>query len=425
MNRVNSYLEEICSVIKCKEVHDEIKEEMKGHIEELSLEYIDNGYEKEEAYKLAIRDMGDSGEIGFKLNKVYEKKIEYKTLIIGILLSLFGIVVNFLITSNLMRRYENQTVKSIVHFLLGIGVFLGIYYFDYRKLEKYSYHIYGISTVVGVFSAFILKGGAWTIGSEITLGPLIMLLYSISISGIINNMNFKDKGNTFKLIGIFILSNYILFLEMNKIYAVIFTFVFIVLTIKNCKNKAIPVIFIFSVVSGGLLYCFREPYRLARLISFMDSTDIHSNLGYIHNIISKIMYSSQFIGGTLNQELINMISFDANGFIFTLILCYFGWAAALFIMVLSIIFIISLFRNMKLIKNNYGKNIILGITISFLIQFAISIIMCLNLAPVIVVVLPFIGYGGTSMIINMAMLGLISSIYSRKNLKKSLNKISL
>lgn len=415
MDRVNYYLEEICSVIKCKEVHGEIKEEMKSHIEELSLEYIDNGYEKDEAYKLAIRDMGDSGEIGFKLNKVYEKKIEYKTLIIGILLALFGIVVNFLITSNLIQGYENQTVKSIVHFLLGIGVFLGIYYFDYRKLEKYSYHIYGIATVVGLISAII-------IGSEIMLGPLIMLLYLISISGIINNMNFKYKKNIFKLIGIFILSNYILFLEMNKIYAVIFTFVFIVLTIKNCKNKRIPAIFIFSLVLGGLFYCFREPYRLARLISFINSRDIHSDLGYINNTISKIMYSSQFIGGTLNQELINMISFAANDFIFALILCYFGWAAALSIIVLSIIFIISLFRNMKLIKNNYGKNIILGIIISFFIQFTISIMMCLNLAPIIGVVLPFIGYGGTSMIINMAMLGLISSIYSRKNLKKFLIK---
>ena len=424
MDGISSYLEEICSVIKCKEVHEEIREEIRNHIEELALEYIDNGYSSDEAYKLAIRNMGDSGEIGFKLNKVYEKKIEYKTLIIGILLSLFGIVINFLITSNLMQGYENQTVKSIVYFLLGIGVFLGIYYFDYRKLEKYSYHIYGISTAVGLFS-YISKGGMSIVRDEIVLGSLIMFLYLISISGIMNNMNFKDKKHIFKLIGMFILSNYILFLQMNKIYVVIFTFAFIVLTIKNCKNRRIPVIYIFSLVLGGLLYCFREPYRLARLMSFINSRDIHDGLGYIHNIISKAMYSSQFIGRTLNQELINMISFDANDITFTLILCYFGWAAALFIIVLSIIFIISLFKNMKLIKNNYGKNIILGIAISFLIQFTTSIMMCLNLAPIIGAVLPFVGYRCAPMITNMAMLGLISSIYSRKNLKKSLNKIGL
>ncbi|WP_454054244.1 FtsW/RodA/SpoVE family cell cycle protein [Clostridium sp. Marseille-Q7071] len=424
MDGISSYLEEVCSVIKCKEVHEEIKEEIRNHIEELALEYIDNGYSPDEAYKLAIRDVGDSGEIGFKLNKVYEKKIEYKTLIIGIVLSLFGIVVNFLITSNLMQSYENQTVKSIVCFLLGIGVFLGIYYFDYRKLEKYSYHIYGISTVVGLLS-YISKSGMSIVRDEIMLGSLIMLLYLISISGIINNMDFKYKNNIFRLIGMFILSNYILFLEMNKIYAVIFTFVFIVLTIKNCKNKKIPIIFTFSSVLGGLFYCFMNPYRLARLTSFIDFRDINKGAAYINNIISKIMDSSQFIGRTLNQDIINMISFDANDITFTLILCYFGWAAALFIIVLSIIFIISLFRNIKLIKNNYGKNIILGITISFLIQFTISIMMCLNLAPIIGVVLPFIGYKITSMITNMAMLGLISSIYSRKNLKKSFKKISL
>ncbi|ARC84870.1 hypothetical protein U732_4226 [Clostridium argentinense CDC 2741] len=111
MDGISSYLEEICSVIKCKEVHEEIREEIRNHIEELALEYIDNGYSSDEAYKLAIRNMGDSGEIGFRLNKVYEKKIEYKTLIIGILLSLFGIVINFLITSNLMQVMKIKPLK--------------------------------------------------------------------------------------------------------------------------------------------------------------------------------------------------------------------------------------------------------------------------------------------------------------------------
>lgn len=139
MDIINSYLEEICSVIKCREVHGEIKEEIRNHIEELSTEYIDNGYESDEAYKLAIRDMGDSGEIGFKLNKVYEKRIEYKTLIIAILLSLFG--VGFVLILNNKLTIYASPANQIIAFIIGIAAFIAIYYFDYRKLEKYSYHI--------------------------------------------------------------------------------------------------------------------------------------------------------------------------------------------------------------------------------------------------------------------------------------------
>ncbi|WP_461615175.1 permease prefix domain 1-containing protein [Clostridium sp. Marseille-QA1073] len=69
MDGISSYLEEVCSVIKCKEVHSEIKEEIRSHIEELSLEYIVNGHKEDEAYKLAIRDMGSSEEIGIKFDR--------------------------------------------------------------------------------------------------------------------------------------------------------------------------------------------------------------------------------------------------------------------------------------------------------------------------------------------------------------------
>ena len=423
MERVNSYLEEICSVIKCKEVHDEIKEEMKGHIEELSLEYIDNGYEKDEACKLAIRDMGDSEEIGFKLNKVYEKKIEYKTLIIAILLSLFGFSFTFIL-NNKLSEYTFSPLNQVMFFIVGIVAFIALYYFDYRKLEKYSYHIFGIS----IFFSFIQGGFGRVINGMprfifVNFDMFILIGFLISISGIIKGFNFKEKKQILIAIGIFIIGNFSLFYTISIINNFIFTATFIILLFQNSHNKFIPGA--FSIVSlGSILFpIINHGYFRMRMTIFLNYKSDPYGMGYQNMEISKILSSSNFIG-KLDTSKIESLPASDTSLIFTFIISVMGWIVALAIIIMVLVFLVILFKNTKKIKNKYGKNIMISITTVFGIQFVFGILMSINLFPIILsITLPFIGYGGSSMLGSMMMLGLISSIYSRKNLKNSFDNV--
>ncbi len=422
MDGVNSYLEEICSVIKCKEVHEEIKEEMKSHIEELSLEYIDNGYEKDEAYKLAIRDMGDSGEIGFKLNKVYEKKIEYKTLIIAILLSLFGLGFEFIL-NNKLSFYNPSPVNQVIYFIIGIGAFIGIYYFDYRKLEKYSYYIFIVSVILS-FIQVTLGESMWGRPSFrvinfriVNFEVFILVGFLISISGIIKGINFKEKKQILIAIGIFILGNFSLFYIMNIVNNLIFTVAFIILLFQNSHNKFIPSALGIGTLGSIIVPIISREYRRARLFAFLKfKSDPYGMM------ISKILSSSHIIG-KFDTSKIEGFAGHGTDLVLTAIISAMGWIVALAIIVLILTFIVILFKNTKIIKNRYGKNIMISITTAFGIQFVLNILMSMNLSPILIVALPFIGHGGSSMLSNMIMLGLISSIYSRKNLKNSFNNV--
>ena len=420
MDRVNSYLEEICSVIKCKEVHEEIKEEMKGHIEELSTEYIDNGYEKEEAYKLAIRDMGDSGEVGFKLNKVYEKKIEYKTLIIAILLSLFGLGFAFIL-NNKLSFYYSSPVNQVIYFILGIGAFIGIYYFDYRKLEKYSYHIFAVSVILSyiqVTCEIPVKGRPSVIVTDfgvVNFGIFIFTGFLISISGIIKGLNLKEKKQILIAIGIFIIGNFSLLYMKNIVNNFIFTATFIILLFQNSDNKFIPSAFGVATLGSIIVPIISREYFRKRIFTFLNYKSDPYGM-----VISKILSSSELVG-KFDPSKIEGLPINAPDLVFTSIIAVMGWIVALAIMVLVLTFIVILFKNTKKIKNRYGKNIMISITTSFGIQFVLNILMSMNLSPILIVALPFIGYGGSSMLSSMIMLGLISSIYSRKNLKNSFN----
>jgi len=67
----------------------------------------------------------------------------------------------------------------------------------------------------------------------------------------------------------------------------------------------------------------------------------------------------------------------------------------------------------------------IGFTTVFAVQFILHILMILGLIPVMGVSLPFISYGGSQSIMNMVMVGLILSIYRRRNIVSNLqtNKI--
>ncbi len=58
----------------------------------------------------------------------------------------------------------------------------------------------------------------------------------------------------------------------------------------------------------------------------------------------------------------------------------------------------------------------MGILAVFVIHFAINIGMTIGIMPVIGIPLPFVSYGGSSLLVNMFMLGIVGNIYrTRKN----------
>lgn len=154
----DKFSEEVCSQIKCTEIHSDIKDEINSHLEEIKEEYMAEGVAEEDAERQAISHMGDSEKIGFDLNKIYKKSPEYKTLIIGLIFVLLGLFVQITIKISSPPNiiYYNY-IKAIIHIILGIAVGIVIYILDYRKLEKYSMKLFIIANIFAVFSLIMIR----------------------------------------------------------------------------------------------------------------------------------------------------------------------------------------------------------------------------------------------------------------------------
>ena len=102
--QIKEFLDAVCEYIKYKPIRHSIAEELKNHIEESKENYIQEGLEEKIAEEKAIKQMGDSEEIGKRLNQIHKPKIDWKLLLILILLLCFGILIAF-IRNSMEKEY--------------------------------------------------------------------------------------------------------------------------------------------------------------------------------------------------------------------------------------------------------------------------------------------------------------------------------
>ena len=177
------------------------------------------------------------------------------------------------------------------------------------------------------------------------------------------------------------------------------------------------------MVSGiGVLLFFimSAPYRLARFFGFLNPANDPQGAGYLYLELKKVISTSGLLGQgfTLEPRLVPEVHTD---FIFTYITYTFGWIAGIIIAALIILFLVRIARIALVVKTNYAKLIIYGFVAIFSTQFLWNILMNLGAAPMAGVGLPFISYGGSQFIMNMVAVGLISSVYRRKNIFPSVS----
>jgi|TARA_B110000114_G_C15052167_1_gene381728 rod shape determining protein RodA len=172
---------------------------------------------------------------------------------------------------------------------------------------------------------------------------------------------------------------------------------------------------IFLILSSPLIWNLLKPYQQNRVLTFLNPDLDPLGKGY-HIIQSKIaigsggMRGNGFLGGS--QSSLNFIPEKETDFVFSIFAEQFGFVGSLFLLSLFfIIIIVPIVKSFK-IRNTYIKLVILGLSFKILIEVFINISMTLGVLPVVGVALPLMSYGGSSLLSNMVILGLIINFMS-------------
>lgn len=206
------FLDNVCSNIKYQPASNQIKEELRTHIDEVKEEKIEEGYSAKEAEELAVNQMGNAKEIGKKLNKIHRPKLDWITLILVIvLIFLSGSYMKFIPSNFFSAFYEKNVLElneiitakiECVLFVCALLFAIGLYFFDYRKICKHSKALYIFATLLNIVAysrGFRANGnliyGLWPFTS---VAPTVISipLYIIAFAGFVNDIDNKRKLNS-------------------------------------------------------------------------------------------------------------------------------------------------------------------------------------------------------------------------------------
>ena len=181
-------------------------------------------------------------------------------------------------------------------------------------------------------------------------------------------------------------------------------------------------IFALNLAAGfftDYLYNALSPHQQKRIQSFIDPNTDPLGAGY-NTIQAKVaigsggLFGKGFLQG--NQTQLQYIPEQWTDFIYCVIGEEFGFIGSIIVLILFLYLFLRILKIASTTKDEFLSLTIIGILSVYIIHYLINIGMVVGILPVIGIPLPFVSYGGSSLLVNMFMLGIIANIYrTRKN----------
>lgn len=365
-----------------------------------------------------------------KIDNLIDRKL-MKNLDLGIVISTMLLIIYgfFAISSATHIKSGGSTSAlrvQITAFILGIIGILVIMLIDYKSFGDNYILIYGINIfllVLVLIIGFSTKGTkGWIDLGPVNLQPseIVKLGYILTFAKYLE----KKKDNLNRLVDVLpalfhlVLIVGLILLQPDFGTALVFIFISVfMLFAAGISYKIIAGAFAVFLGSLPVMWRFLKPYQKDRILVFFNPELDPMGAGY-HVIQSKTAIGSgQFLGKGLFQGTQNNLGFILErhtDFIFSVIGEELGLVGALVLLMLFLWLVLRCIHIAKVSKDDYGMLICVGIMSMFLFHVLENIGMTMGLMPVTGIPLPFISYGGSSLLTNMAAVGLVLNVGMRR-----------
>lgn len=422
----NRYMEVVLSQIESREVQSEVSLELKHHILDISAEYLQDGLTEAEAITQAISRMGDAQTVGRELNKIHRPRFNWSVFGLTLLLAATGLFMAYYIgvdTSMYISSQAQLPLRAIIT-ILGIALAAGLYFFDYRKLQAYSLHIYIGMVVVLVFIS--LQRGNWYYSVRINknLIAICPLFLGLSLSGLFRNWPWEKLKYYALALGLLSVPLLLILLYPSTATGLAFTAVFFV-TMYVSGAKLWQVLLPILTISGAfpLFLSLAAPYQLQRLSGWFNPGVDPNGVGWLSLLLRSLRQSAALLGrGSLPEPI--FLPLHDGELVLSYIIYNFGWLAGLVLLLAIIAFLFRVAGVGMKTKDSYGKSLAAGVTAFIGVKFLWNILMNLGILPLASFTLPLISHGHVDFLINMVLIGLALSIYRRRTLTGLPNKVA-
>ena len=354
-----------------------------------------------------------------------DKTIFFLILLLFTLGLFFSLVSTSLVASD--RLNTNNYLfffKHLVFISLGLGILFFLSYLNIEKLfilSKFLFLICLISLVLVPFIGVEVKGSKrWLDFLFLPRFQPIELLKPFIIVMIASILSSKNKTNLYLkyfLSFLLILPIIILLVSQPDVgQTILIFFTWLALIFVSGINLFLFFAFfgfMISIILYLIFFVSKFEYILIRINSFFDPS---SGNNYQSEKASEAIINGGFFGKGIGEGVLkNKVPEAHTDYIVSVISEEFGVVMIFLLLVIFLFFIYYIFKKLYFINDNKVKLIIVGSSVIILFQFLIHIGVNIRMFPTTGMTLPFLSYGGSSIISTSILCGIILNL-TKKNL---------
>lgn len=334
------------------------------------------------------------------------------------------------ISINLISQNPNAIKSQLIASFIGIAGLLFIATkFDYKILQKEIVLkiIYGLAIflLILVFPFGVEVNGAksWIRLGGFSFQPaeVAKFLLIIFVAAYLSKYEheLKDIKKLIKFAILIFFPTILIFFEKDLGLVMLFlATVAIMLFVSKVPKRylIITTFFIFFIFILGILIA---PYRLKRLEAIVDPFKYAHSYGY--QVIQALIAIARggFKGVGIGNGIMKnyYLPEPFNDFIYASMSEELGFIYMVFISTLFFSLLVVSFRLLETCEDKFARYLIIGISVSIVLQAFIHIAVNLSLLPTTGITLPFISKGGTSLIVMLFSIGLLMNIAKNSPLR--------
>ena len=312
----------------------------------------------------------------------------------------------------------------------GFALLAGVSLIDYRFYRVYAYHLFGFAVALLVLVLFIGRGGSdadygskrWIYlglfdlqASEVAKLAVLVVLARVLGDKPEGSVSFKRLVASLAIV---LLTMGLVFVEPDLGTSLSFLMIWItMLLIAGIRWRHALLLVVGGLVASPLVWLAMKDYMRERLVTFMATlVDLnHAAFDQGYNVLqarisigSGGLFGRGYLEGTQSQ--LGFLRITQSDFIFSAAAEELGFIGATVLFALFVLLLFRVSRAADMARDDFGRLLTFGVAAMILFAAVANLGANLTLLPVTGIPLPFISYGRTSLLTNLAALGIVQSV---------------
>ncbi len=348
--------------------------------------------------------------------------------------SLFCVVI-FLCIVGLFNLYSATYQKSSSQYLtqmywmiFGLGIAFILVFLDYRIFERLALPMY-IVTIVCLAAVLVIGPKIYGARRWLDLGffrfqpselmkisLILMLAKYFHDDATLGGYTLKRLFMPFLILGI---PAFLIIVEPDLGTTLLLGFIaFSIFLFVKIRWQSLLMVFLVAAISIPVAYEFvLKDYQRERVKTFLDPSRDPRGKGY-HALQSMIAVGSGQLQGKGHlkgsQTQLAFLPEQHTDFIFSVFAEEHGFIGAIILLIVYASFILMGLDIARHARDKFGAILAMGVTATFFWQAFVNMGMVIGIMPVVGITLPFLSYGGSSIIISMIGVGFLLSVHMRR-----------